>query len=464
VITSLTIPFRSSIAAIAWLLFATVAAAQNQPRIALIITNQNYALKELELQNPHADGEAMKAALEAVGFDVTVVRDTKHLGALENAIGQYVARLADAGPDAVGFFYYSGHGAADGPRGSNYLLPTGALIEHAAQLRLSALSVEHIVNALSQTGGKMNFVVFDACRNVPLRGKEKANYKGFAPYRDAPGMLIAYATEPGDVAADKNFYSRALAEEIVRPNREAGSVFRSVSRRVYQATAGRQRPVPIDKRFDDFYFKQAALDAEKPSAPKPAPSPQAPLSEAARVWGSIKDTTVISTLEAFRAQFGSANPLYDQLAEQRIQALKQNEKSVAVDMQRELKRIGCYTGQIDGEWGPRSKSAVTELQTAETINLKEPMLSSVNLDKLRKLINTTCKISAAPTSKEIIPKKNSPEPKPPKTRPADTASGASNSHSICYQRAQRYCSNPDNSSAIGYQACMTQAKKGCRDE
>ncbi len=190
-ITSRTIPFRSGVAAIAWLLFATVAAAENQPRIALIITNQNYALKELELQNPHADGEAMKEALEAVGFDVTVVRDTAHRGALENAIGKYVARLADAGPDAVGFFYYSGHGAADGPYGNNYLLPTGALIEHAAQLRLSALSVEHIVNALSQAGGKMNFVVFDACRNVPLRRKEKANYKGFAPYRDAPGMLIA---------------------------------------------------------------------------------------------------------------------------------------------------------------------------------------------------------------------------------------------------------------------------------
>lgn len=452
------------IAAIVWLLFTTAAVAQNQPRMALIVTNQNYALEELRLESPHADGELMKIALEAVGFDVTVVRDAAHRGELENAIGTYVARLSDAGPDAVGFFYYSGHGAADSPHGSNYLLPTATNIEHAAQLQLSALSVENIVSALAQAGGKMNFVVFDACRNVPLRRTEKVNYKGFAPYRDAPGMLIAYATEAGEVAADKTFYSRALAEEIVKPNLEAGSVFRSVSRRVHRATAGRQRPVPIDKRFDDFFFKQAAVDAEELSAPKPPPSAPAPLSEAARVWGTIKDTISIATLEAFRAQFGSANPLYDQLAAGRIQTLKQNEKSVAVDMQRELKRIGCYTELIDGEWGQSSRSAIVQLHTAEKINLTEPTLSSTNLETLRKVQDNTCKTPAKSNSKDAPPKENLPKAKSEKTRSAKSTPQPANSHSVCYQRAQRYCSNPDNSSEIGYQACMTQAKNGCRDQ
>jgi hypothetical protein len=50
-IRSLARSFTHSSAAIAWLLFATVVAAQNQPRIALIMTNQNYALTEFELQN-----------------------------------------------------------------------------------------------------------------------------------------------------------------------------------------------------------------------------------------------------------------------------------------------------------------------------------------------------------------------------------------------------------------------------
>lgn len=36
--------------------------------------------------------------------------------------------------------------------------------------------------------------------------------------------------------------------------------------------------------------------------------------------------------------------------------------------------------------------------------------------------------------------------------------------SPCYVRAQRFCSNPGNSSAIGYVACMTQFKQGCRDD
>jgi hypothetical protein len=48
-IRSLARSFTHSSAAIAWLLFATVVAAQNQPR--MIMTNQNYALTEFELQN-----------------------------------------------------------------------------------------------------------------------------------------------------------------------------------------------------------------------------------------------------------------------------------------------------------------------------------------------------------------------------------------------------------------------------
>jgi Caspase domain len=45
-----------------------------------------------------------------LGFEVAVERDTG-LGALTRAVNAYTRRLQAAGPNAVGFFYYSGHGA-----------------------------------------------------------------------------------------------------------------------------------------------------------------------------------------------------------------------------------------------------------------------------------------------------------------------------------------------------------------
>jgi formylglycine-generating enzyme required for sulfatase activity len=41
------------------------------------------------------------------------------LASLHQAVNIYVRRVRQAGPDAAGFFYYSGHGAADGA--TNYL-------------------------------------------------------------------------------------------------------------------------------------------------------------------------------------------------------------------------------------------------------------------------------------------------------------------------------------------------------
>ena len=64
--------------------------------------------------------------------------------------------------------------------------------------------------ATLSAAGKMSFVVFDACRNVPLQRTDNSPFKGFAPVREQNGLLIAFATEPGNVAADNNLYARYL--------------------------------------------------------------------------------------------------------------------------------------------------------------------------------------------------------------------------------------------------------------
>jgi len=52
------------------------------------------------------------------------------------AIHAFAARLKAAGPDAVGFLYYSGHGIASA--GENYLIRTDVALDGVAQ-RIGAL-------------------------------------------------------------------------------------------------------------------------------------------------------------------------------------------------------------------------------------------------------------------------------------------------------------------------------------
>jgi hypothetical protein len=94
--------------------------AQAEKRVALLIGNEGYAREIGRLANPHNDVAVLEQALKGLGFEVVTARDAG-LGALTTAINAYARRVQPAGSGAVGFFYYSGHGASDGT--TNYLIP-----------------------------------------------------------------------------------------------------------------------------------------------------------------------------------------------------------------------------------------------------------------------------------------------------------------------------------------------------
>jgi uncharacterized caspase-like protein len=62
----------------------------------------------------------LESVLKRLGFDVTTVRDAG-LASLNQAVNAHIRRVRQSGPGTVGFFYYSGHGAAEGA--TNYLIP-----------------------------------------------------------------------------------------------------------------------------------------------------------------------------------------------------------------------------------------------------------------------------------------------------------------------------------------------------
>ena len=227
-------------------------------RIALIVTNQAYTHIP-RLKNTHRDGDLLKTALEKVGFTVWVERDTADERTLIEAIGEHLKRLEKAGPDTVGFFYYSGHGAAY--KGENYLLPAHAPITHAAQLPLWAVKLEKVMESLSRAG-EQSIVVFDACRDTGLESADKAAVKGLAPVHEQSGLLVAFATGPGSVAADENLYARALAETLVQPDLDVAQVFRRVREKVEKETKGAQKPEHLDRLYKDFYFISTKPEAD----------------------------------------------------------------------------------------------------------------------------------------------------------------------------------------------------------
>ncbi len=226
---------RVFFAAAAFVIASAFAAWAAGPKLALIVTNKAYPASLGALENTHRDGERVAAALTALGFAVVHRRDLDK-AAMMAEIADYVVRLEKAGPEAVGFFYYSGHGAANSKYGENYLIPVGAPVASDTQLPLMAVKLGEVIDSIAATSAKANFLVFDACRNVPISFSVRAAARGFRPVGRQQGLLVAFATEPGNTATDDGVYAEALAEEMQRPGVFATEVFRAVRGRVLNAT------------------------------------------------------------------------------------------------------------------------------------------------------------------------------------------------------------------------------------
>ena len=80
--------------------------------------------------------------------------------------------------DAVGFFYYSGHGMQ--VRGRNYMIPVGSDIESDIDVEDEGVHAASVLKRMEQAGGRLNIVVLDACRNNPYEKSYKDGGEGLA--------------------------------------------------------------------------------------------------------------------------------------------------------------------------------------------------------------------------------------------------------------------------------------------
>ena len=308
------------------MVIAVYPAGAQDKRIALLIGNEAYASKIGQLANPHNDVALLEQALKGLGFEVVTVRDAG-LGALYQAVNAYARRLQAAGPNAVGLFYYSGHGASDGS--TNYLIPTDVKTTEAGELWDQSLRLTEITRKLkAEAGNATHFVVFDACRNTlkltEPRTRAVVQAKGFVPAAQENGMLIAYATAERELASDVGAgagpYAKVLAEEIVKTGIEAVAMFRIVQRRVRAAI--HQEPYLGFSALRDVYL---AGRSEQPAQPKPGG--EYSRAEVAQFCQSVAANTSIAVLQSLLDTY-QGTPMAG-CVQARLEELKKQQAAIA---------------------------------------------------------------------------------------------------------------------------------------
>jgi hypothetical protein len=233
-------------------LFLLPAAALAETRLGLVISQTDYTGDLSRVASASQEADTIASALIDTGFDVTRAHDLnkRDLAATLNAFRRKVDM---AGPDAVAFVYYTGHGAQHPESGDSYLLGVDAELVAASDLAFYGLDMQPQRDGFAATGARAIFLVFDACRNVPGFSGYKAGVKGLSRVEARPDMLIAYATGLDDVAKE-GVYAPVLAEEIRRPGQKAEDAFAAAQRRVAGRTNRSQLPWTNNLLYNEFCF------------------------------------------------------------------------------------------------------------------------------------------------------------------------------------------------------------------
>src|SRR5262245_57592227 len=249
-------------------LVAPAAEAAPEKRVALVIGNAAYASIS-PLDKPLNDARKMEQVLRELGYEVILGTNASKRD-LDGLAQRFRAALKGAD---VGFFFYSGHGfqtnRIEQQHPINHIVPVDFNV-HDVTTAPSSLALDVIIEAI-RSQARVGFIFMDACRNDPQltaaserlasNTRSVTIARGFAPVaviEKAPaakasiakgptGLLIAYATDPGNVALEGETgalspFTGALAKHLLAPGLSAAEIMGRVSAEVSTQTRGQQTP------------------------------------------------------------------------------------------------------------------------------------------------------------------------------------------------------------------------------
>ena len=354
---------------------------------------------------------------------------------MTEALRKFGVALRAAGPDAVGLFYYAGHGVqADG---ANFLIPLKASIgDSPADLQIAGLTLMHVLTKMKRTGNAVNLIILDACRDNPYENKFPAEYRssthrGLARISKTRGAIIAFSAAPGQKAEDGNGknspFTAALADEIVKPGVPVEQMLKRVRIRVEKATGERQTPWDQSSLRGDFYFVPANLPDESSHSantahevaqdPKPGQSRESVRElQDLEYWNYVKDKKSVRLLNLYLKKHPQGR--FRELAVEevsRLRKLSNPDENVAQPLgsdsadvseethpkispddlepvsdkpqiraaQQKLYDLNYDPGPIDGALGPRTSDALRDYQEAVGLEVTGELTVGL-LDRLRK--------------------------------------------------------------------------------
>jgi Caspase domain len=200
---------------------------------------------------------------------------------MKTALAEFCNTLSETDAAIV---YYSGHGYQFNEQ--SRLVPADydpTKVKYEFEVQDKTLSLDDVLNALSATKARPKIVILDACRNllaiVPITAHGRGQV-GLADVRTPDDeTLVCYSTKADAAAVDDSTYGPILAEEIVKPGKTIDAVMREVTRRVKNATNGRQLPWTYGNLTEDFYLNAGSIESPTPKpivAVRPSPTPPPP--------------------------------------------------------------------------------------------------------------------------------------------------------------------------------------------
>lgn len=304
--------------------------AEAAKRVALLIGNQQYQATS-PLRNPANDVDLMRETLLAAGFEsVDVALDVDLVG-MKKALRSFEDKVYGA---EVAVLYYSGHGIE--MKGTNYLIPTDAVLKSDRDVEDEALPLERAERSLNGAT-RLKLIILDACRNNPFleamaaSSGTRAVQKGLAKIEpEGADTLVAYASRAGTVALDgsgeNSPFAQALAKYIAQPGVDIRIALGQVRDEVVKVTQRKQEPFVYGSLGGaQIYLSIKELNVTvnnndtKTEQKKEEVAPNG-ISSAAADWQNIKDLADKELLEAFIAKHGS-DAVYKMLAEKKLKLL-----------------------------------------------------------------------------------------------------------------------------------------------
>lgn len=292
------------IASVAIVLLLSAGAASAAERVALVIGNANYANPKLELRNPINDARDLSEKLRELEFDVIVETDADRDRMLD-AIDRFRVAATDAD---MAVFFYAGHGVQIG--GENHLIGTGFSELELEEVGRAGIALGAAIEAYAEAQPEIGIIILDACRDNPFAAMGEVP-DGLARASGGPGLLLAYATDPGNVAYDgrteNSVFTEALLSHIETPGLDARLMFGRVRQQVILTTDGQQVPWVEESVIGEHSFNPVSapvgLDAE--------------IARDVRRWREVSGQPGREPYEAYLAEF--PNGLFRDFAEARLE-------------------------------------------------------------------------------------------------------------------------------------------------